>query len=636
MCGFAGWFTNQGERVDTSLLERLGACLHHRGPDDRGLHVSDQASPGNTLVGTACQAALVHNRLSIIDLSECGHQPMYSDGGRYGIIFNGEIFNYRELRAELQALGHSFRSGSDTEVLLRSYQQWGAACLERLVGMFAFAVLDTATERLFLARDFFGIKPLYYCRWRGGIAFASEIKALLSLPGVERVANPQRIYDYLRFGLTDHGDETMFEGIRQLPAAHYLELRSGVGVPEPVRYWRLEPEVREISFRSAADEVREHFLDNLRLHLRSDVPVGAALSGGIDSSAIVAGMRYLEPDLDLHVFSYVADDPRLSEERWVDLVGHATRARVHKVRARPEEMVRDLDSLIRTQDEPFGTTSIYAQFRVFRLAHETGIKVMLDGQGADELLGGYRPFLAARAASLIRQGRWAELLRFVRTGSRALGHNELSMLHYLAGMLLPDGAQEAVRKLTGAGAAPRWLRGGWFRERGVRIGSMGYIAGREVLRGQLLRQIQETSLPMLLRYEDRNSMAWSVESRVPFLTPGLAELILSLPEQHIITPNGTSKAVFRAAMRGIVPDAVLDRTDKIGFATPEATWMAAVTPHVEAALESETAAHCGALNLPRVRQEWEAIRAGRRPYDYRVWRWLNLVRWAELLEVEFT
>ena len=582
------------------------------------------------------QAALVHNRLSIIDLSECGHQPMYSQDGRYSIVYNGEIYNHLELRAELETLGHSFRSRSDTEVLLRCYLQWGKQCLERLTGMFAFAVLDLWEQQLFLARDFFGIKPLYFTQWRGGIAFASEIKALLTLPGIQRNANPQRVYDYLRFGLTDHGQETLFAGIHQLPAAHYLHLRGRADeIPEAVRYWRLAPQRREITFEAAAAELRSRFLDSVRLHLRSDVPVGAALSGGIDSSSIVMAMRHLEPSLELHAFSYVADDPGLTEERWVDLVGSASGAQVHKLRTYPEELVDDLDALIRAQDEPFGSTSIYAQYRVFQLAHQAGIKVMLDGQGADELLGGYRPFVAARAASLVRQNRWHELLKFVRYASQRRGHHELPLLHYLASVLLPDRVQETLRRATRRGAPPEWLDDTWFRAHGVRTGSKGYAPGREVLRAQLLRQVTETSLPMLLRFEDRNSMAWSIESRVPFLTTGLADFVLSLPEEYVIGPDGTSKAVFRTAMRGIVPDAVLDRRDKIGFATPESMWMTAIAPKVEAALRSDTAARCHAFNLPKVQREWEDIRTGRRPYDLRVWRWLNLVRWADLLDVSF-
>ena len=638
MCGFLGWYGCEGPTFESALLESLRTCLRHRGPDDEGLHWGERSSQSPEMAGAMVREAMVHNRLSVIDLSECGHQPMYSEDGRYSIVYNGEIYNYQELRAELETLGHSFRSHSDTEVLLRCYLQWGRNCLERLVGMFAFAVLDLWEGQLFLARDFFGIKPLYYTRWRGGIAFASEIKALLKLPGVDRTANAQRVYQYLRFGVSDHGGDTLFAGIQQLPAAHWIQFGAGAAhAAEPVRYWNLDAQERiDLSFAEAAGRLRELFLDSVRLHLRSDVPVGAALSGGIDSSSIVMAMRLLEPQLEIHSFSFIAEDAAISEERWVDVIGKTARARVHKVRASAEELVRDLDPLIRIQDEPFGSTSIYAQYRVFRRASEAGIKVMLDGQGADELLAGYRPYLAARAASLVRQRRWQELLQFVGIAGREPGMSATFLAMLSLGHLIPPRVQGALRLITGQGGTPRWLKEDWFQARNVSAGSLGYTEGDDVLRNQLIRSTSETSLPHLLRYEDRNSMAWSIESRVPFLTPQLARFLFALPEEYHIGRDGTSKAVFRAAMRGIVPDSVLDRRDKIGFATPELDWVRAIEPFVQATLASEAAGRCPFIDRAAARKEWERVSAGEQPYKFHVWRWLNMVRWSDLLDVNFT
>jgi asparagine synthase (glutamine-hydrolysing) len=641
MCGIAGmlWAEPAARRRAVADVLRL---LEHRGPDDhgwllltpRGLR-RGRGDPGDE----PAAAALLHRRLSILDLSDAGWQPMSSPDGRHHLVFNGEIYNYVELRRELEDLGHAFRSRSDTEVLLAAYGRWGRKALDRLVGMFAFAVLDTRDRTLFLARDFFGIKPLYYTHLPRGFAFASEIKALLELPGVRRRVDPQRLYDYLRFGLSDHGGRTLFAEVRQLPAAHCLEVHlDRPGEARPVRYWQVNLDDRlNLPLEEAGRRLRELFLENVRLHLRSDVPVGAALSGGIDSSAIVTAMRHLEPRLDLHAFSYVADDRALSEERWIDEAGQAARAVVHKVRPAPGELVDDLDRLVYQQDEPFGSTSIYAQHRVFRLAREAGVTVMLDGQGADELLAGYRPYLAARLASLLRQGRLGQALGFLKraAGLPGSGGRKHLLLHAAARSLPPCLRAWGLR-LAGRGRMPDWLDASWFERQGVTARPRPAAPpAAEVLREELRQSLGETSLPMLLRYEDRNSMAHSIESRVPFLTPALVDFVLRLPEEHLIARDGTSKNVFRLAMRGLVPDAVLDRRDKIGFATPEQGWLAALRPWVERTLVGEAARAVPALDPAGVRREWRDVLDGRRPFDARVWRWVNLIRWADRFAVDF-
>lgn len=640
MCGFLGWFGCAPLASDSAAAPFLASCLRHRGPDATGMVWSERGTVMQARTwtgGPLPETMLIHNRLAIIDLSDGGYQPMSSDR-RWWLAYNGEVYNHPELRAELRKEGHAFRSDSDTEVVLRALTAWGPLALQRFVGMFALALWDTQRRTLLLARDHFGIKPLYYARWRRGLAFASEIKALLALPGFERRAYPQGVYDYLRFGDTDHGVETMFAGIRQLSAGSWTRATVEDEELEPLRrFWvpGQTPQARPISFGSAADELRERFLENVRLHLRSDVPVGAALSGGIDSSAIVCGMRHVAPELPLHAFSYVAADAALSEEHWVDQVGRSTGARVHKVRADGAELARDLDQLILAQDEPFGSTSIYAQFRVFAHASAQGVPVMLDGQGADELLGGYKPYIAARAASLARQRRYGELLRFILNARHRIGTSSTRFLALSLGYLLPPRVQEALRRYTGQGAAPEWIQSHWFAERGVTPGDLRYVEGDEVLRRQLVYSASRSPLPHLLRYEDRNSMTWSVESRVPFLTAGLADFLLGLPEAYMVSPDGTTKALFRAAMRGIVPDPILNRRDKIGFATPERSWMRALSPTIDGVLTGDTLESVPVLAPAAVHREWSAIMSGRQAYDFRVWRWFNLVRWAHLFNVSF-
>jgi len=642
VCGIAGIFRCDRGTLDVAMVQNISGTLGHRGPDDSGwlgwtgAATVHQARYPEVLQGA--WLALVHRRLAILDLSDAGWQPMATPDGRYHLVFNGEIYNYRELRLELEKLGYAFRSQSDTEVFLAAYAHWGCRALPRLVGMFAFAILDIQDRTLFLGRDFFGIKPLYYTYWQHGFAFASEITTLLELPGVRRRVNPQRLYHYLRFGLTDHGGETLFAEIAQLPAAHYLSVP--LDAPQqrrPVRYWQVDMQQRcDLSFAAAAEKLRELFLDNVRLHLRSDVPVGAALSGGIDSAAIVMAMRHLQgPALPLHTFSYIADDAAVSEEAWVDLLSQTGQTVAHKVRLVPEEVVADLERLIAVQEEPFSSTSIYAQMRVFQLAREAGIKVMLDGQGADELLGGYRPYLAARLASLVRRGQWGEARRFLQCARALPGVRGSWLLCRAAGLLVPTGLQEAVRRVVGEHLVPPWLHGPWFMQHGVVPAPIWSAAGVEILREHLYQSVVENSLPMLLRYEDRNSMAFAIESRTPFLTPALAEFLFSLPEEYLIASDGTGKAVFRQAMRGMVPDPILERRDKIGFATPELCWLLALQPWADKLFRSEMAHRIPALRLAVVQREWQAVLAGQRALHSRVWRWLNLISWAQHFEVSF-
>jgi asparagine synthase (glutamine-hydrolysing) len=638
MCGIFGWHAPAADGFAEAAVRRVRGSMASRGPDAHGWLVLDgnRVAQGSEIPGhLQGELLLTHHRLSILDLSEAGRQPMSTPDGRYHIVLNGEIYNYRDLRRELEREGWNFRSQTDTEVLLAAYAAWGRQALTRVVGMFAFALLDVATRRLLVARDRFGIKPLYYTMAPGGFAFASEIKALLAVPGVRRTANAQRVHDYLRMGLLDHDDETFFRDIRQLSAGHYLEVAlDEPGTPQPVRYWDAQIGARaQLSFAEAAARLRELFLESVQLHMQSDVPVGAALSGGVDSSSVVSAMRHLDPRFELHVFSYTADDPRLSEERWIDVVGGATRAVVHKVHATADELVTDLDDLIRAQDEPFGSTSIYAQYCIFRRAHQEGIKVMLDGQGADELLAGYSYYYVPRLEALLRRGRWIQAARLVRALESFPGVPAGRILRSACSGVAPD-LVHRVRGTPQAAAAPAWLNLHWFGAQGVEHTLPRRRHDRRSLGEQLWTALGR-GLPPLLRYADRNSMRHSVESRVPFLTSELAEFVLSLPDEYLIGRDGTTKSVFRAAMRGIVPDAILDRRDKIGFETPEQRWLATLRPWVDEVLAGATAEAIPALELPAVRAEWDAVLQGRQPFDFRVWRWINLIRWAELYAVSF-
>ena len=642
MCGIAGFVVDNSQPIGPRAVAKAFRRLAHRGPDDCGylLYSEGKVSVGRYLpcFDGVSGLLLLHRRLSILDLGPGGWQPMSTPDKRFHVVLNGEIYNYIELRRELEGLGHVFCSASDTEVLVASFLEWGKKALLRFVGMFAFAILDTRNRTLLLARDFFGIKPLYYATATGRFAFASEIKALLEMPWIRRLVNPSGLYDYLRYGHTDQHSTTLFAEIQQLAPAHWIEIP--IDAPDKAHlecYWKLDlSSTEDISFEEAAKKVRELFLESVLLHLRSDVPIGTALSGGIDSSSIVSAMRALGPqNLELHTFSYISPDPTSSEEHWVDLAAKSVGAVAHKTQPTPEGILADIEQLILAQDEPFGSMSICAQYSVFRLARANGVKVMLDGQGADEILGGYRYYMAGRLASLLRNKRWNEVWPFLKSSSQWPGVSVLRLLQVAGDYLLPGAWRTLGRRLAGRPVLPSYLNAVWFRQQDVEALPPHSLTSKQLFRELLHETLVETSLPHLLRYEDRNSMAFSIESRVPFLTPELVQFLFCLPEEHLVAADGTPKAVFRKAMRGTVPDAILNRRDKIGFQTPDREWLLKLRPWVRRVLSSEAAEQIPALDIKQVRREWRRVEEGQAFSDSRVWRWVNLIQWSQQMAVVY-
>ena len=625
--------------------------LRHRGPDDEGYLLIDSRSArvmpckGPDTVeslsmpdikdqdGNQYDILLGHRRLSIIDVSVRGHQPMSSRDGRFWIVFNGEVYNYIELRRELEKEGAVFATATDTEVVLTAYQHWGTACLNRFVGMFAFTVYDLHRRELFLARDFFGIKPLYHTCLNGQFVFGSEIQALLEWPGLTRQVNPRQLYEYLRFGTTDGGGETLFSEIQELPPAHFATLAlDSPSFPSPTCYWKIDLSRRaRISPADAAAQLRDLLAQSVRLHMRSDVPLGTCLSGGLDSTAILMNMSQgLDPGQQLHSFSFITDDPVLGEDRYVNVARQAAQAVCHKVNPLPEELARDLPRLIRVQQLPFAGTSIYAQYRVFQLAREHGMKVMLDGQGSDEMFAGYPDYIGARAAGLVASGRLVAAARVLRQFPENMRPHFARMLLGVAGRFLPKGLVPLFRQVAREPLWPGWLNRRWFQDRGVVARERTRGKGRNALREDLLLSVVKMSLPQLLRYEDRNSMCHSIESRVPFCVPAIAEFAFSLPDDLLVSPAGHTKAVLKAAMQGLVPDAII-RREKVGFGTPERQWLAAIRQQVE-----NTISQIRDAGLPFLCDETGVVRQaiasdGRWPTH--AWRIFNTCIWARSFHV---
>ncbi|MGN7905883.1 asparagine synthase (glutamine-hydrolyzing) [Pseudomonas sp. 22373] len=596
--------------------------IQHRGPNDSGYEIT--SANGSYLV-------LGHTRLSIIDLSSAGHQPMYSHDRKYSVVFNGEIYNYRELRAELSALGYEFRSDSDTEVLLTAWQHWKEASLSRLVGMFAFVLFDHERGTITCVRDAFGIKPFFYTCEHGDFIFASEVPAIKELKKNKMELNWQRAHDYLVYGDYDTNDQTFFKNVFHLPPGHmirYSIITGQLSAPEPW-YRPCIEERTDLTFADAADELRERFLTSIRLHLRSDVPLGAALSGGLDSSAVVCAMRHVEPEMPIHTFSYIAKGSSLSEEHWADQVNQHVGAHANKVVVSPSELIRDLDDMISVQGEPFGSTSIYAQYRVYKLAKERGITVTLDGQGADEMLAGYNGYAGQRVRSLIEQGSYLRSISFLKNWAKWPGRSLKWGVGSALAQFSSGRGNDVLRRMAGKESNPSWLNSGVLAEAGVEYQHTRRLCsidarGRRVT-AELAVSLHRRGLQHLLRHGDRNSMRFSIESRVPFLNTNMTEFLLSMPEHYLISDAGETKHIFRAAMRGIVPDSILNRRDKVGFETPEKDFILGNAAVMRTWLSDD-------LGLPfivkdNLLKEFDGVVGGKIRYSSQVWRWVNFYRW---------
>lgn len=560
MCGIAGILRPAGATVRADEIVRLTDLIAHRGPDDAGLHLDGPVGLG-------------HRRLSIVDLSPAGHQPMASADGSAWIVFNGEIYNHVELRRQLEGLGHSFRSSTDTEVILAAFRQWREDCVARFEGMWAFAIWEPARRRLFCSRDRLGIKPFYYALANGSFAFASEIKAVLASGVVPARADPGALRLQLVYRARTASDATCFEAVRQLPPAHNAVFEDGRLSLH--RYW--DTDARDDPGDWRGPDLATRFLDELGQavgsHLRSDVPVGACLSGGLDSGslALLASRRMATP---LRTFSVTYPGTPFDESRWI----HALTAQERNLA--PSESSPDGSDLIDVleratwhYEEPLWGHSVYSWWQVMKSVHAGGIKVVLNGQGADELLAGYPRYYPTYLRQLLLTGRWPSFVRNFEGFRRQQGGlSRAALLRDLATPFWPDWLRRGAR-LAGRGQAydDRFLAPALRSMRDPGAEALARRAFNSLDR-HLRSDLTATRLPELLQAEDRFSMAFSIESRVPFLDRRFVEFALALPAHEKIE-SGTTKVVMRKAMRGLLPDITVDRRDKQGYPTPGDTWL---------------------------------------------------------------
>jgi asparagine synthase (glutamine-hydrolysing) len=630
MCGIFG---SIGFEPDAARID----IVAHRGPDGRGWEV--YSSPKGPV-------ALGHRRLAIIDVSDAGLQPMGDASGRFQMVFNGEIYNYIELREEMRAKGEVFVSESDSEVLLRAYLLWGENALPRLRGMFSFLIWDRRDKKLFAARDRYGIKPLYMTSSPRGVAFASEIKQLLGLPSATNRMNIARVHDFLSSGISDHTSETMFEGVSQVRGGECVSIDASETGAIEVKVRRWYPAVAgdlSISEEEAGERFRELLTESVKLHLRSDVAVGSCLSGGLDSSAIVCLMSGMmgsgEGGAKVNTVSACYAEKSVDEKPFMDAVVAHAHTEPHFIFPKAEDVFQRASDITWHQDEPFGSTSIFAQWCVFEEAKRVGVKVMLDGQGADEQLAGYHSGFSYYMADLTRRRQFGQLIRTIIERNRYHGTSVYEQIRNHLVPLLPPKVAGLLRSQHRALTQHDWLGTDIIRSKGNPKGAL-QLASDELglptvadIRTLCMTLTYGSNLAMLLHWEDRNSMAHSIEARVPFLDHPLVEFNLALGNDHKIV-GGDTKRVLRKGMSHVLPEVIRERRDKLGFATPEQIWFRGpLRGLVEDGIEKTLSRFPGLMNADGVRALAREMLDGDRPLDFTLWRIINLGIWGERVGV---
>jgi len=645
MCGILT-IVNTKIKPGSELLIRGCSVIRHRGPDDEGFLTWKEDGPPEIWAGEDTAASTLkhwkystlqagqpfkvgfgHRRLSILDLSPKGHQPMLHDKAGLAITYNGEVYNYQDIKTELEQSGHQFKSTTDTEVILHAWEQWGVHCLDKFNGMFSFVILDYKNKWLYAVRDRFGVKPMYYYKGSSAIYIGSEIKQIKTSPDYQFHLNEEIAHQYLATGTIDHTENTFDTQIKQLAGGHYLSLDLSVDTAEfKIHKWySIKLQKWEGSFEEAGETFRSLLTDAVRLRLISDVTVGSCLSGGLDSSSLVClASELLKKKGDFagqETVTACYDNVAYDEWKFALEVINKTNAHPHQVYPSFSQLQNEIDAFLWHQDEPTGSTSQFSQWAVFKKTHEVGLKVMIDGQGADEYLAGYGGNDLSLYAGLLGQAHLYSLFDEAVNYKKEKGNWPVGFLigamqlTFGSGFakILPDKLKLKPKQL------PAWLK--------TAPGNAPDICMADSLRANLLRQIYSEPLPSLLRYEDRNSMAWSVESRTPFMDYRLVEFTLGLPERFIYK-RGVRKTILRQAMHHVIPEAIENRKDKMGFVTPEEVWLKGEGKEWFMKGVEDAISLCPELfNAGELRQFCGDMISGKLPFDFSIWRILAFGKW---------
>lgn len=604
MCGICGI---AGVPTEDATIRRMADSIRHRGPDDIGIYTNKED-----------RIALGHTRLSIIDLSTDGHQPMWNTRGDMAIVFNGEIYNYKELRNELT--DYSFKSTSDTEVLLAAYDRWGPACVKKLVGMFAFTIWSQKDKSIFCARDRFGVKPFYYHHQDGMFIFASEIKAIVTTIGTAR-PDLDTWASYLAHGIYDHGCESFFENILSLEPGSTMQI-SAEGDVRIRRYWNLFDQKNKKLDRSRAeaiDDIRETIEDAVRIRMRSDVPIGINLSGGLDSSLITSMFANMaDNQQQIHTFTSCFDDPRYDETSYAAQNSSRANLEQHVCRLSPDEVPELSQRLMWHEEAPFGGIATIGYFKLHGDINQQGIKVVIEGQGGDEMFAGYNVFFGHYYLDLLEGGSWKTVLHEARASE--FGQMGLTLAKQMKNSpmasIYQDGTQHTANScispdiLNLAGAMPSFPEP--FK---TRLDNAQY------------RELLHTKLPRVLRMNDKLSMAHSIELRQPLLDHRVAEVAFGLPADLRIS-NGYSKVGLReVASNYLLHDVAW--AHKRAVVTPQREWMTGVLRDwVGDTISSTQFSALGWFDVSRVKETFNAYCNSPPANSFPIWQWMNAALWA--------
>ena len=619
MCGFAFFIDNTNNFNKTECINNMMDSIIHRGPDDSGYEVIDNMGFG-------------FRRLSIIDLSTASHQPMWDKHNQFLIVFNGEIYNYLEIKKELIQLGHHFSSDGDAEVLLNAYIEWGNDCLQKLNGMFAFLIYNKENQKIFGARDRFGVKPLYIYKTNESIFIASEIKALFASHQIAKEVNSQIASDYLFYGTLEDTNHTFFTNISKIPAGYAFEINTKTIQYKQWQYWKLEQ--KEISSENYAEQYSQLFSNSINLRLRSDVPVGVFLSGGMDSTAIICEMkRQLDKSNNqqkLHAYSFISK--QFDETNYIDQTVSQTQADIQYLSSNPMELWDEFDSALKVHDEPMLSITALVGFKLMKMAKNDGVKVILNGQGADEALAGYPTYFQNFWYSLLSSGKFTKLNNELDGFIKENGGNKQKTLVQLFTTFLKIKArrfqiyqQKAQKNQIHALQQDNW----YTTEYKNQYQHLIKYQHDETLSDALSYSLNQYPLPLYLRIEDRNSMAHSVEARLPFMDYRLVELGYSLPDEEKMH-HFWNKSILRNALKDKIPELVRTRKDKMGFPTPIDDWLRGdLYEPFSDIINSQSTANRGIFNLDTVKKQLEAHKNGNINAGGRLFRIVQFESWLK-------
>ncbi|HOD54665.1 MAG TPA: asparagine synthase (glutamine-hydrolyzing) [Candidatus Cloacimonadota bacterium] len=618
MCGISGLISKSNSDI-RNTLHRMTDIIAHRGPDYQDFYIHQNIGLG-------------HRRLSIIDLSHAGNQPMHYLE-RYHIVFNGEIYNFKELKTILENEGYHFKSHTDTEVVMAAWDFWKEDCLNHFNGMWSFAIYDQRENQLFCARDRYGIKPFYYISTAHLFAFGSEIKQFTVLPEWQSVLNKQAAFDFLSWSFSDTSSDTFFQNVSQLPAGSCLKYDLQSHQYQITKWYKIS--VKSSDYDSIEDQTKQFFellKSSVEYRLMADVKVGSCLSGGMDSTSIVMLVNSIlrsQGNAELQeTVSAVSRNKTYDESDYIRSVVESANCKSHFVYTEFDDFVSDFDSIIWHQDEPFGSSSIFAQWKVFQTARENGVTVMLDGQGSDEILAGYMQFFGNLFLSLLSSMNMSDLIKEVKSACALHGFNFKQILRFIVSATSSGMFYHYSVSMSGK------LGARWAKNTEGLIPFPYWKKANLSLSAESREQLLYSKLPVLLHNEDRNSMAHSIESRVPFLDYRLVEFALSLPENYKIN-QGRTKYILRNAMKDILPGQIINRHDKMAFVTAEEQWVKENPAFFRNEIKDSLGMSESFIN-ESTKDFFDQMIDGFVPFDYSLFRFICFGRWLKQFNVKIS